>query len=204
VHPNGYLVGFNARNSKLEVLPLLKDPRPDADAPLANLYSGSGSRPGLIHNPAGVAVTPNGTVLILENATETSEGRVQAMDYLGDPVNAFEGGTSPYLRLKAEQDKVTHLDVASEVGGYIYVLKYLGEGGRVQDYRLDIYAPNGLFVSQTVAVNAGKMCVSLWRELFTLNFNIVAGPWGRTEPSVSEWIPSTPQGSGVTVQAARS
>lgn len=204
VHPNGYLVGFNARNSKLEVLPLLKDPRPDADAPLANLYSGSGSRPGLIHNPAGVAVTPNGTVLILENATETSEGRVQAMDYLADPVNAFEGGTSPYLRLKPEQEKVTHLDIASEVGGYIYVLKYLGEGGRVQDYRLDIYTPNGLLVSQTVAVNAGKMCVSLWRELFTLNFNIVAGPGGRTEPSVSEWIPSTPQGSGVTVQAARS
>ncbi|HKP03631.1 MAG TPA: hypothetical protein VJU77_09765 [Chthoniobacterales bacterium] len=204
VHPNGYVVGFNLRNCKIEALPLLKAARPDAEAPLANLYSGNGSRPGLIHNPAAVTVTPNGTVLVLENPTETSEGRVQALDYLADPVNAFEGGTSPYLRLKIEQEKVTYLDIASEVGGYIYVLKYLGEGNRVQDYRLDIYAPNGLFVSQSTAVNAGKMCVSLWRELFTFNFNIVAGPGGRTEPSVSEWIPSTPQGSAATGQATRS
>jgi hypothetical protein len=194
VHPNGYLVAFNTRNSKIEVLPLLKTPVSDIEAPFANLYSGNGSRAGLIHNPAAVAVAPNGLVLVLENPTDFTEGRVQALDYMANPVYAFDGKTSPYIRMKAELDRVTYIDIACEVGGYIYVLKYLGEGARVQDYRLDIYAPNGVFVSQTTAVNAGKMCVSLWRELFTLNFNIVAGPGGRTEPSVSEWVPSTPTG----------
>jgi hypothetical protein len=31
----------------------------------------------------------------------------------------------------------------------------------------------------------------LWRNLFTLNYEILQGS-GRTEPSVATWIPSTP------------
>lgn len=204
IHPNGYLLGFNARNRKLEVLPLLKQPVAGPDVPKANIHSGQGSRPGLLQNPVALTVTPNGQVLLLENATDTSVARVQAMDYMADPVNAFNGKSSPFLTLKTEAEKVVHLDIGTEVGGYLYVLKYLGQGYRVQDYRLDIYAPDGSFVSQTVAVNAGRLCVSLWREMFTLNFNSIAGPDGRTEPSVSEWIPSTPKGAGATVQASRS
>lgn len=202
VHPNGYLVGFNTANAKLEVLPLLQAPVADSDASLANLYCGRGSRSGLLQNPAGIAVTPDGKVLVLENATETSPARVQALDYLADPVNAFAGGTSAQLALREDGAKATHLDIATEVGGYFYVLKYLDEGVRVSDYRLDIYSPDGTFVSQTVAVNGAKMAVSLWREMFTLNFTHFAGPNGRTEPSVSGWIPSTPQGTTATRQAA--
>lgn len=195
VHPNGYLVGINQRNAKIEVLPLLKVPVPDAEAPLANLYSGSGSRPGLVQNPAGVTVTAEGVVLVLENATPTSPARVQAMDYMANPVNAFGRGTRAQLPLRDEGGPVTHLDIAAEVGGHFYVLKYLGEGRTVADYRLDIHAPDGTWLSQTVAVNAGKLAVSLWREMFTLDFDAFEGPGGRTEPSVSQWIPSTPQGA---------
>jgi hypothetical protein len=193
VHPNGYIVGFNASNCKIEVLPLEAKPGADKDAPVANLYSGYGSRPGLIHNPAGIAVNSDGVVLLLENAAWRTEARVQAMDYLANPVKCFYGKQSSILNLKAEGNKKqTFLDIGTEVGGYIYVLKYLGDGARIDDYRLDIYEPNGSFVTQTVAVNAGRLAVSLWRELFTANFNVIAGPGGRTEPSVSEWFPSTP------------
>jgi hypothetical protein len=200
IHPNGYIVALNTRGGKLEVLPLMKQPFADSEAPVANLYGGPGSRPGLINNAVGLAISPSGVILVLENG---NEGRVQAFDYLGNPVFAFDGGTTPYLRLRAEPEKVTCLDIATEVKGAIYVLKYLGEGRQVVDYRLDIYTPDGTFVSQTVAVNAGRMCVSLWREMFTLNFNVLGGPNGRTEPSVSEWIPSTPQGTQKTLQAER-
>lgn len=199
VHPNGYIVGFNARSCKIEVLPLAKQAVPDKDAPLANLYAGWGSRPGLIHDPVGISVANNGTVFILENRSETASARVQAMDYLANPVYRFDGGKSPFLTLPSELEKTTYLDIATEVGGHIYLLKYLREGLRIEDYRLDIYGSDGKLVSQSVAVNAARISVSLWREMFTANFATLAGPDGRTEPTVSEWIPSTPAGNGTTI-----
>ena len=59
------------------------------------------------------------------------------------------------------------------------------------DYRLDIYNPNGTFLAQVPGLAAARLQVDLWRNLFTLNYEILAGS-GRTEPSVAEWIPSTP------------
>ena len=195
IHPNGYIVGFNARSCKIEVLPLAKHAVADDDAPLANLYSGLGSRPGLIHDPAGIAVATDGTVLIIENRSETAAARVQALDYLANPVYRFGGGKSPFMMLRAEREKTTYLDIATEVGGHIYLLKYLREGLRIEDYVLEIYAPDGAFISQSVAVNAARITVSLWREMFTANFTTLAGPGARTEPTVSEWIASTPAGT---------
>jgi hypothetical protein len=31
----------------------------------------------------------------------------------------------------------------------------------------------------------------MWRNLYTLNYESFQGPGGRTEPSVSTWMPST-------------
>jgi hypothetical protein len=68
------------------------------------------------------------------------------------------------------------------------------------DYRLDIYAPDGSFLTQVVGLAAARLQVDLWRNLFTLNYEIVQGT-GRTEPSVAQWIPSTPgTGSGTASQ----
>jgi hypothetical protein len=44
---------------------------------------------------------------------------------------------------------------------------------------------------------AARLQVDLWRNVFTLNYEIVQGS-GRTEPSVSEWIPSTPGTNAAT------
>jgi hypothetical protein len=93
--------------------------------------------------------------------------------------------------------QVVVLDLGVESRGYLYVLKYLAPAsGAVlaDDYRLDIYNPDGTFLAQVVGLAAARLQVDLWRNLFTLNYEILTGS-GRTEPSVAQWIPSTPSGA---------
>lgn len=85
---------------------------------------------------------------------------------------------------------VTYLSMSTELKGYIYVLSYVGDGSSALDYRLDIYQPNGPWLARTVGVNAAKIVLDMWRNLYTLNFESFLGPGGRTEPSVSTWVPS--------------
>jgi hypothetical protein len=86
---------------------------------------------------------------------------------------------------------VTYLSMNTELKGYIYVLSHTGDGSSVTDYRLDIYQPNGPWLARTVGVNAAKIVVDMWRTLYTLNYEAFLGPGGRTEPSVSVWVPSS-------------
>lgn len=97
---------------------------------------------------------------------------------------------------------VQYLDIAAEMKGYIYLLSYTGDGSNVGDYRLDIYKPTGEWLTRTpdtakdpkaTGVNGGKLVVDMWRSMFTLNFEHFQGPGGRTEPSVSMWLPTTPK-----------
>ncbi|BBB92572.1 MAG TPA: hypothetical protein PKA28_03910 [Methylomusa anaerophila] len=99
------------------------------------------------------------------------------------------------LYKKTGETDTTYLDMASEIKGYIYVLAYNDDGKKIADYYIDIYEPGGKWLSRTYGVNAGKFIVDMWRNMFTLNFESQLGPGGRTEPSVSEWIPSTPDGN---------
>ena len=66
--------------------------------------------------------------------------------------------------------------------------------------RLDIYhsgqdgtAP----IATTQNMNAAKLTVDFWRNVYTLNYDVLRLPGGgfpgMTEPSVSLWQPSTPQ-----------
>ncbi|MCU1266503.1 MAG: hypothetical protein JWM21_2821 [Acidobacteria bacterium] len=196
IHPSGYVVGVSTANSKIEVLNLVNGVGADAVAPLANIYSGYGTRPGLIHIPLGVAATPNAGVIVLEAADSNLPGagaRLQAFDFLGNPAPIF-AGSSPVAALKDEGTlPVTLLDIAIESKGYIYVLKYLNEGANVSDYRLDIYNPDGSWLNQTAGISSACLTVDLWRTVYTLNFEMIEKPsGGRTEPSVSIWLPSTP------------
>lgn len=195
LHPAGVVIGINTTTSKLEILRLGESAVADADAPLANLYSGYGTRPGLLHGPVGVAATPVSAVIVLESADSmlpNAEARLQAFDLLSNPAPIFKGGSS-VAALYPESLPVTVLDIAIETKGFIYVLKYLGAGNQVNDYRLDLYNPDGTWLSQTVALSAGKIAVDIWRTLYTLNFETLAKPsGGRTEPSVSIWLPTTP------------
>lgn len=196
VHPSGALVGVSTSNHRLEVLALGGAAVADAQAPLANIYAGYGSRPGLLHSPIAVVANPAGaSVVVLEEADDSLDGggaRLQAFDLSGNPVPLFAGRTSPVAPLKQETGQVTLLDLAVESKGYLYVLKYLGDGSRVADYLLDIYNPDGSWLAQTAGLSAGKMVVDAWRTMYTLNFETLTKPDGeRTEPSVSIWLPST-------------
>jgi hypothetical protein len=196
VHPSGYVVGVSTANSKIEVLNLANGAGADAKAPLANIYSGYGTRPGLIHIPVGVAATPSAGVIVLEAADSHLPGagaRLQAFDFFGNPAPIF-AGSSAVAALKVEGLPVTLLDLAVESKGYIYVLKYLNDGADVNDYRLDIYNPDGSWLNQTAGISSACLTVDLWRTVYTLNFEIIEKPsGGRTEPSVSIWLPSTPK-----------
>jgi hypothetical protein len=100
--------------------------------------------------------------------------------------------------------------MAIEHRGFIYVLLYLEptSGTRVQpaDYLLDIYKPDGSFLvsaTRTEPMSAAKLTVDLFRNLYTLNYEQFNGPVmnnaqvGRVEPTVSELIPSIPDGWAV-------
>jgi hypothetical protein len=197
IHPSGYAVGVNTANAKLEVVALPSAATADAESPLAEIYAGYGDRPGLLHEPVGVAPSVGSGVIVLESTDSSfadggGAARVQAFDLRGNPAPIFTGGTS-VAPLKTETQPVTALALATESQGYIYVLKYLGDGATADDYRLDVYSPEGVFLSQTPGLPAGSIAVDLWRTLYTLDYAQIAKPAGqRPEPSVSWWVPSTP------------
>lgn len=194
VHPSGYAVGVNTQNAKIEVLKLPGAGVPDAHAPLADIYGGYGARPGLLHQPVGIAPSVGSGVIVLENTDGAlaAAARLQGFDLLGNPAPMFAGNL-PTAPLRTETSLVTCLAIATEAKGYIYVLKYFGDGSAPEDYLLDLYNPDGSFLAQTVGLPAGSLAVDLWRTLYTLDYaQIIKPPGGRTEPSVSIWMPTTP------------
>jgi hypothetical protein len=89
---------------------------------------------------------------------------------------------------------VSYLDVAVENKGYIYILAQATPPNGSLAIQLDIYNPDGtvLLDKPQTGVNAAKLTVDQWRTMFTMNYDQVLGPDGRTEPGISAWIPSTP------------
>ncbi len=96
------------------------------------------------------------------------------------------------MALKDPEANLDYLDIACEPEGFIYILSSLRPGDQLSNYRLDLYNPDGTFLSRTPKVNAAKITVNHWRTLFTLNYQALIGPQGGTEPSVSQWEPSVP------------
>jgi hypothetical protein len=192
IHPAGYAVALSIATSTLQMLKI-GALAPDAAAPAASLYAGQGTRPGLLSDPAAVACSLD-NILVLQTSPQYAQGCIAAFDFKGNPVNCFVGRQSVMPLHPERTAGVVPLDLSIESKGYVFVLKYLApESGVVLpgDYRLDIYAPDGSFLTQVAGLAAARLQVDLWRNLFTLNYEIVPGT-GRTEPSVSQWIPSTP------------
>ncbi len=103
-----------------------------------------------------------------------------------------------YMPLReAATTGVTYLDVATESKGYVYVLLVQQTTG-APTFFLDIYNPDGsiLLDEPQSGVNAERLTVDQWRSMFTLGFDVVLGADGRTEPGISEWMPSTPVPAG--------
>jgi hypothetical protein len=183
IHPTGKLISINSSLGKLEVLVPAASPVPDARAPMAQAYSGPGTREGLLNGPVNAVVAPNGAILVLEQAGN----RIQAFDTGANPAPYFAGSST--MQLKAQAGNTVYLDLAIEFIGYIYVLSHNTSSG---SYDMDIYTPAGAFLATTTNINVAKLAVDLFRNVFTLNFETIQPVGGLTQPSISEWIPSTP------------
>ncbi len=196
IHPSGAIVTVNQALSRMESLSIPSTYLPDAQAAVslvANLHGGLGSRPGLFSAPTAATVTADGVVLILESGNN----RIHAVDVSGNPLPYFTGQAVPYfLTLTATGGNNTqYLDIASEFSGFIYVLSHSNGV-----YRLDIYprdSTSGLPLSTTQGFNAAKVAVDYWRNVYSLNYEVLMANGalpanGVTEPSVSQWTPTTP------------
>ena len=192
-HPAGYAVALNKSTCKLQIV-RLAPAVPDAKAPVATILSGQGTRPGLLYNPIAIACSLD-RILVLQAPSEAYPGGcVVAFDMKGNPVYGFANNQWVMSLRQESTANVQLLDLSVESKGYIYVLKYLQPlSGNVlaSDYRLDIYNPDGSFLTQTAGIAAARMQVDLWRSLYTLNYEILQGT-GRTEPTVALWLPPAP------------
>jgi hypothetical protein len=160
------------------------------------MYGGYGGRAGLMHQPVGVAPALGSGVIVLENADASlqppASARMQGFDLFGNPAPIFAGNL-PTALVRTEASPITCLAIATESKGYIYVLKYVGDGSRPENYLLDIYEPDGSFLAQTVGLPAGGIAVDMQRTLYSLDYQQITKPQGeRTEPSVTVWVPPTP------------
>jgi hypothetical protein len=197
LHPSGHIVSINTANSKLEALHLPSDAQDDTVASkryLARTYSGQGTRPGLMRSPVATAVTAEGVILVLEDST--ANNRIQAFDLGGNPIRYFTGQNDPYFFYLSTTEGSTYLDIAVEFTGYVYVLS---RSGSPPVFRLDIYHPaqsDTKPICTTRGINAGRLTVDFWRNVYTLNYEVLKLPSGgipgRTEPSVSFWVPPPP------------
>ena len=203
LHPSGHVVSISNANHKMETLKIPPAPMSDADAAaqlLAQTKCGKGSRPGLMTSPVAAAVAADGTILVLEFGDPTPPtppalpARIQAFDLGGNPKPFFTQQPVPYvLELTATPNTAgwQYMDMAIEYGGFIYVLSQL-QGTN----RLDIYAPGQTGtapISTTTGFNAAKIAVDFWRNVYTLNYEVIpttGSPPAFTEPSVSLWTPS--------------
>ncbi|MBS1831181.1 MAG: hypothetical protein JST65_00630 [Acidobacteria bacterium] len=195
LHPAGYLVSINNVNHKIETHRIPGGAMKDSDAKarlIAQVKSGKGSRPGLIDSPVASAISPDGVILILE----AGNNRIQAFDLGANPVRHFTKQSSPYSLTLSATDPAQgwqYLDLAVEYTGYLYVLSY---NQTTFVYRLDLYHPQQTDtnpISTTQNINAARLTVDFWRNVYTLNYEVLQLPGGAaaglTEPSVSLWTP---------------
>jgi hypothetical protein len=175
---------------KVEILQLPDTPYDsDADALFATQCAGLGDNVGLLHGAKAMAPAHDGaSFLILEEINQ----RISAFNVNGVVVPYFAGGTATSAPLVAHPEDagktITYIDMCLESTGFIYVLSYAGAGTSPSDYRLDIYEPEGEFLSRTSGVAAAKLVVDNWRVVYTLNYQLLTGANQRPEPSVSEWV----------------
>ena len=193
IHSNGYVVGVDPAFDNLQILKLASAGTPDAQAPWAYIPLGPGTAPGRLGGPALVCVRPDQTILVLEAGNK----RVQAFSRGGHPVQAFPTLETPFwfplVPHTPDGTNVVYLSLGVDVAGYVYVLSQNGNGYDPADFNLDIYTPTGQHLVYQRGLVAAGLAVDLWRNVYTLNFQQIAGPGSRTEPSLSEYLPSTPK-----------
>jgi hypothetical protein len=193
IHSNGYVAAVNPAYDTMQLLKLPIEAAHDDKAPWAFIPLGPGTAPGRLSAPTLAAIRPDQTILVLEAGNQ----RIQAFSRGGHPVAAFSGIDTPYwiplVPHAPSETSVVYLSMSADVAGYIYVLSQNGNGYDPSDFHLDIYTPTGPHLMSQEGLVAAALAVDLWRNAYTLNFQQIAGPGDRTEPSISEYIPSTPK-----------
>lgn len=192
VLPSGYVIGVDRENHKMEVLQLYRSPSGPAQEATSDMFaavkSGWGSQPGQLDTPVAVCAYGD-RVLVLEQGNL----RVQAFDHDGAAIYIFNdaNGTpnaTPIMALKDASASITYLDIAVEGTGCVYVLSYTGDGSSASNYMLDTYDATGAWITRTTGVAAGAIAVDLFRNVYTLNYEQIAGA-PQVEPSLSQWLP---------------
>jgi hypothetical protein len=196
IHPSGAVITLNTATSRMESLKLPGGAVKDAEAAanlIANLHGGLGDRPGLFNNPTVATITAEGVILVVE----AGNNRIHALDASANPLPHFTKQSQKYFfSFSATGGASTqYLDIAVEFSGFIYVLSLDNSV-----YRLDIYHPDQAGtdpISTTMGFNAAKVTVDYWRNVYSLNYEVlmVKGALpasGVTEPSISQWIATTP------------
>ena len=185
VHPHGVIAALDADNDKVELLRLPTKPYPHAEAAAyAIQVGGRGQNLGRLQGARAVAITGE-ILLVLEESNE----RIQAFDLNGNVVRYFNGSAS--IPLKQWPDDATrrlrYLDLQVNGTGSLYVLSYEEPGDHPEQYRLDIYTPEGSRLARTTGVAAARFVLDPWGAVYTLNYELLQGPNQRPEPSVSLW-----------------
>lgn len=196
LHPSGKIITISTVTSRMESLNIAASAMSDSDAgiyALANLHGGQGRRAGLFNAPTVASVTAEGVILIVEAVNN----RIHAVDTNGNPIRFFTKQPEPYfLNFSATGGPETeYLDIAVEFSGFIYILSHDSVA-----YRLDIYHPDQSStdpISTTMGFNAAKVTVDYWRNVYSLNYEVLMANGslpksGMTEPSISQWIATTP------------
>jgi hypothetical protein len=142
-----------------------------------------------------IEVVATGVEWKLADRTNSLTFDIKASRPAGGPLGVQQLIATAALRNQSDEP-IEYMDIAIENKGYIYVLYYKNPGTTTSQYMLDIYNPDGtvLLDKPLTGLAAAKMSVDLWRTLWTLNYETFLGPNNRTEPGVSGWIPSTPDG----------
>lgn len=201
---HGVIAGIDKTRRRLHILTLSEEDLEDSDeTENGSVYSvprnivGAGEStdidtlPDVLFAPQVVAFTATGALMIVDQTPAGHYARIfssngTALDY------PLFGGF--YKALKTENESVTYLDISVDAEGYFFILKRLGGGLSVEDYRLDLYKPDGTFLSQTSGVAAHKMRSDFWRNIYTLNYEQTTKDGSYNEPTVSIWAPPVTEG----------
>ena len=198
-----YLFGLSAVHNKIGRLRLSDQPVATADVSNnATLLIGKGLNDSRLINATAMAISKDGALMVLQNTPK--EPSIKAFDIDGKPWRLFDLGAGPtsVMPLTTERNKnIVYLDIAMADSKLIWVLSYEVSGATSiptdpKSFRLDIYDYMGNQVMRQTNVPVARISVDTFHNLYTMNYQYVLSPDGlpisRTEPSVSDWLPSTP------------
>ena len=194
------MAGIDAENRRIHLLPLSPTELDDTDTShYGNVYSVPKNIPGeggasvvekledVLFKPVAIAFTSTGLLMVIDQNTPLGDV-VRVVSSKGTPVS-YEAFGAPFKRLKSESEPITYLDFSIDADGYFFVLKLVGRADTADNYKLDLYAPDGRHLSQTSGMAAHKMHSDYWRNIYTLNYEQTSKDGKINEPTLSIWVP---------------